>query len=135
MDSNHYADVLNKFLVLVSDALYRYAWTFQQDDALVYRYQINSEIFKSFGIKVVNWLAKSLHLNIIKILWGGPVREVYNNGRQFLDVPALQKAIIDAWNSVDLAYVKNLYRSIPSRLISVLQKRGEITSNQDELNR
>lgn len=46
---------------------------------------------------------------------------VYAGGRKFDNVTDLQEAIIEAWNGMDLAYLWSLYRSIPSKLGSMLE--------------
>lgn len=125
MDSNYYVNVLLRVLAPAPDALFEDAWTFQKDNSSVHRSQVSTNFFESSGIDVMSWLAKSPDLKIIEGLWVALVCKVYSNSRLFADIMALQEAIMDAWNDIDLAYTRNMCRSLPSRLVCVLQKRGK----------
>lgn len=54
-------------------------------------------------------------------------RDVYKNGQQFENVADLQDTITDAWNDIDLSYIRTHYRSIKSGLIPVVQNSAGLT--------
>jgi len=72
--------------------------------------------------------AKSPDLNIIENVWGYLARKVYHNARQFDCVADLKKAILESWNSIDDEYLRNLYDSVQSRLVEVLERKGSKTN-------
>lgn len=121
MNFDCYVDVLQNVFALVFDVLYVYAKTFQHDNASAHKFQVTMEFSESWGINVLNWSAKLSDLNIIENLWGALVREVYSNSCQFAYVLALQKSVTDSWIDIDVSYISNFYRSIPSLLVSFLQ--------------
>lgn len=61
-------------------------------------------------------------------MWGQLVRVVHCNGRQYYNVWDLQDASMDAWNSIDLRYIRKLYRSIFTHLVSMVENHDNTTS-------
>ena len=76
---------------------------------------------------VIDWPAKSLDLNIIENVWGKLARAVYADGKQYDNVADLEHAVVEAWDGLDLSYIRQLYKSLPNRLIAVLERKGRIT--------
>lgn len=54
-------------------------------------------------------------------------RAVYSEGKQYKNVHDLEEVIVAAWNNESWAYICTLYKSLPFRLISVIQRKGTIT--------
>lgn len=128
MDSEYYVNVLQTVLLPVCNKLLAEDWILQQDNAAVHTSQRTNDFLDVYDVDVLPWPAKSPDLNIIENVWGRMARDVYKNGRQFENVVDLQDAIMEAWNDIDLSYIRTLYRSIPSRLISVVQNAGGPTT-------
>lgn len=128
MDSNYYVEVLQSVLIPSADALLGDEWVFQQDNAAVHSSHVTREFLEANDVEVLDWPAKSPDLNIIENMWGQLVRVVYASGRQYNNVCDLQDAIMAAWNSIDIHYIRNLYRSIPTRLVSVVENHGKMTT-------
>lgn len=124
VDSKYYCDVLEDALLPQANELYQDWWTFVQDNASVHNSEYTRAWLDSNDVHVLPWPARSPDLNIIENVWGAMARHVYAHGRQFADVDGLTDAIQSAWNSIATTYVKNLYHSIPRRLISVIKKKG-----------
>lgn len=70
--------------------------------------------------------ARSPDLNPIENLWSKTAREGYRKGRQFSTGLDLEKAVIIAWNKLEITYLKKLVQSMPNRYFSVYQVRGKI---------
>lgn len=121
-------EVRQSALIFAADALLEDEWMFQQGVAAAPSVHITWEFFEASDMEVLDWLAKSLDLNIIENMWRQLVRVVYVNGRQYKNVCHLQDAIMTAWHSIDLHYIRNLYRSITTRLVSVVENHRKITS-------
>lgn len=77
---------------------------------------------------MLDWSARFLDLNIFKSFQEMLARKVYSNGRQYSDVFLIKDAIISAWNGMTTNFIRNLYSSVPSRLASVLEKKGKLTN-------
>jgi len=52
---------------------------------------------------------------------------VYAEGRYFESLSEIDEAIGEAWDAIDLEYLRSLYKSIPRRLVSVIEKKGATT--------
>lgn len=51
-------------------------------------------------------------------------RKVYEYGRQFDTVEELGEQILDAWESISVAYLQTLYEPLPRRFLSVIARKG-----------
>lgn len=89
---------------------------------------LNQSFLESNDVEELNWPAMSTDFDIIENVWRQFVRQVSTNRRQFSSVLDLQDAIMIAWNSIDEKYIRNLYCSNPTRLISIFECRGKTTN-------
>ena len=64
-------------------------------------------------------------LNPIKNVWSLLQKEVYKERKVFNNITDLQDVITAAWHALSLEIFQNLYNSIPSRIIKVLEEKGE----------
>ncbi len=51
-------------------------------------------------------------------------RIVYHDGRQYQNINDLKIAILLAWNQLSLDLLKQLVKSMPSRIFEVIRKNG-----------
>ena len=77
------------------------------------------------GITTMEWLPMSPDLNLIENIWSLMQSEVYKEKKVFKNTSELWDAIIAAWHTLPLETFQNLYNSIPSRIIKVLEEKGE----------
>ena len=56
----------------------------------------------------------------------GGFSHVYANARQFNTVNELREAITAAWERLTENQIENLYRSLLFRMISLLQRKGNV---------
>lgn len=124
MDSKYYCNVLEEGLLPAANEAFGDVWTLMHDGASVHRSKHTQDWLDSNDIHVLDWPAKSPDLNLIENCWGQLARSVYKDGRQFEDVDDLGDAVQQAWLNIDVQYIKKLYKSLPNRLISVVDKKG-----------
>ncbi len=73
----------------------------------------------------MEWPPMSPDLNLIENIWSLMQSEVYKEKKVFKNTSELWDAIIAAWHALPLETFQNLYNSIPSRIIKVLEEKGE----------
>ena len=64
-------------------------------------------------VYVLDWLAKSSDMNVIKNAWTWSARDVYQGHRQFDYVDDFKEALIDERDRMSQDYINNLINSIP----------------------
>ena len=99
-------------------------WKFQQNGASCYRSNYTRHWLSSKNVKLLDWPAKSLDLNIIENVWGLLARRVYAHGRQFDKLEDLADRVVDCWSSITEVCLVKLYESIPRPLFEVWEKKG-----------
>lgn len=100
---------------------------FQQDNASIYRSNYTRNCLYGHQVCTLPWTAKSPELNIIDNVWGLMIRKVYVNGNQLDSVEDLKESIVNIWLSQTAGYMQKLFRSIPRRLLSLMDTRGSAT--------
>lgn len=123
-NSNHYLQLLKDQKPKMSDKLQQQPFIFQQDNASIYTAKVIKDWFRNENMQVLDWPALSPDLNIIENAWGWLTRAVYGGGKQYSSSNELICAIHRHWNAMPMSVVKNLYKSMPKRLIEVIKKGG-----------
>lgn len=111
-----------------ADAVLGDKWIFQQDITAVQFSRITMEFLDENDVEVLDWSSKPPDLNIIENVWEQLASHLYASGRQYNNVFGLKNAIIYACDNIDLHYVYSLYWSIPTCLISAIEKHEKLTS-------
>lgn len=75
--------------------------------------------------RLMIWPPASPDLNPIEHLWSILKRELYANGRQFSSKKSLWEALLSATQKIDSRTINNLTSSVDSRLVKVLQNKGD----------
>ncbi len=75
----------------------------------------------------MDWPARSPDQNPIENLWAVLGRAEYNNGRQFDDIEELKEALVHEWDKINLLTLQNLVKSMPRRIVSLIEARGGCT--------
>ena len=86
----------------------------------------NKEFYEESKIQVIKWPAKSPDINIVEDVWKIISDRVYD-GPQFQNKSDLRAAIADAIlhiNKQDRGRIIELYKTIRSRLCTILEKKG-----------
>ncbi|CAH2092976.1 unnamed protein product [Euphydryas editha] len=127
INSKRYIEVINEQITSHATRIAGNNFIFQQDNASVHRAQVVKDYFAEKNIQILEWPAYSPDLNIIENCWGDLSRAVYRGSRQFITVEDLKKAIINEWQNMNQDIIKNLYDSLPNRMIEVISKSGGST--------
>lgn len=126
--SKDYLELLKTQKIKITEKLEQQSYIFQQDNAPIHTAKIIKQWFQLEKMNVLDWPALSPDLNIIENAWGWLSRNVYAGGRQYDSIEELIQAIKTQWKSIPTRIVKNLFNSMPNRLIEVLKKNGGATS-------
>lgn len=101
----------------------------QQDNCSVHVSKSTLKFFEENNIRTFKWPSKSPDLNIIENIWKTMSSIVYDEKCQYNTLDELWKAIDRATSEINvnrLEYVQSLFRSIPSRLVDVISRKGDI---------
>ena len=124
MDSVKYIKTLEPGLFpFVAEKRYN-QYTFQQDNAAIYTWNVTKNFFFNHGIMVLQWPSLRPDLNPMEKLWGMLVRMVYAGLKQCDDYSTLVNAIADAWDKISREQLRTLVDSMPSRMGAVLACNG-----------
>jgi hypothetical protein len=95
-----------------------------QDGARPHWSKLTSAFFKSSGIRTYPHPPCSPDLNPIENLWGIVSNKVYAGGKQYKAADELWAAVQKEWSKIPLSTLKNLAKSMPDRINSVLAHKG-----------
>ena len=128
-NAEKYTQTLESGLLLAAAEVFgeQQTWLFQEDNAPIHTVGITRECLSERSIRTLPWLARSPDLNIVENVWGLLARKVYANNRSFETISDLKQTIVTEWESISTDYLFKLYRSIPRRLLSVIDKKGDAT--------
>jgi hypothetical protein len=120
-----YVDMLeNDFFNVVEDHLpENFVW--MHDNAPPHVALRTKAYLERRGITTMEWPPMSPDLNPIENIWSLLQTEVYRGKKEFKNTTDLWNAIIAAWHALPLETFRNLYDSIPGRLIKVIEEKGE----------
>lgn len=100
----------------------------QQDNCSIHSSAETNAHLETLRIRLLNWPARSPDLNIIENVWSWMVEYVYNKKSQYSTKAELWEAIQEAVSHINLNMtqeIKNLYNSIPTRHIKVIEGKGD----------
>ncbi|CDF35348.1 unnamed protein product [Chondrus crispus] len=128
-NSGKYCETLDKALLPFAAEMYGEMenWVYQQDGASIHRSRFTRSWLNEKGVRTMDWPAKSPDLNIIENIWGIMARRVYLRQRQFDTIEQLKEVIEDVWAIISGELLQKLYRSIPRRMLAVLDGQGRAT--------
>ena len=95
-----------------------------QDNAPIHKSKSSIRWFNHREIDLLTWPPQSPDLNLIENVWGILARMVYEGGCQFYSKAELKKAILSAWNRIEMKYLQNLVSSMPNRIFNVIRLNG-----------
>jgi hypothetical protein len=101
---------------------------FQQDNAPVHVAASSLEFFKKKEVPLLQWPPYSPDLNIIENLWGIVSRKVYEDGKEYTSADELWESVCRHFMEIPDDIILNLYKSVPRRLINVVELGGKRTT-------
>jgi len=125
-NSEAYMHMLKTSVVPILKLNFGEDFWFQEDNAPVHKSAKVRKFMRDSSIKVLDWPARSPDLNIVEDIWKIISDQVYD-GPQFININTLSekvKYVINDINRSQRQKVLDLYKSIRSRLCTVLFKRG-----------
>lgn len=125
IDSSTYCDMLESCFLNNAQVDLPVDFIFQQDNAPPHSSHQTREFLESRKIEVLQWPPQSPDLSPIENLWGILSEKVYKEGKVYNTKDDLWAAVQTAWDEVPVEIFKNLYKSIPNRLIKVLESGGK----------
>ena len=97
---------------------------FQQDNARPHTAKATKEWFIANEISVIDWPAYSPDLNIIENVWGILTERIYKGRDKFSNLGELKSQILSEWQKLSIDDISNLYKSLPKKLLNVIEKKG-----------
>ncbi|KAA8499908.1 Transposable element Tc3 transposase [Porphyridium purpureum] len=120
-----YLKMLDKSRVIVKvEEKLGYFKCIQGGDAC-YRAKITMDWLQRNNVEVLDWPALSPDLNPIENVWGHLTHQVYGGCKQYSNAKELREAIEDAWEKMGDYYVRDLYDSMPKKIIKVALAQGK----------
>lgn len=74
----------------------------------------------------IQWPAKFPDSNIIENIWGFLARRVYERGKKYTELDDLEEFGRDNWGIMDNLYFQSMYMSVSRRLMSVIDRLGDL---------
>ncbi len=127
MNSKDYQNVLENNLLPYMRRFPSIRFIYQQDNARIHVSTDTEGWLKKKKVSTLDWPARSSDLNPMENLWGILVRDVYADCRQYGNVNQLKEAIQRAWDRVPLDQLSRLVKSMPNRMIQVIERHGKVT--------
>lgn len=97
------------------------------DGASPYSVNATKKWLSDNDVNVLGWPARSPALKIIQNPWAWLAKHVYEDQRQYNSAEELTDVIHQVWLELADVYVKNLFKSIPDRLVAVIETKGAMT--------
>ena len=114
--------MLYEFLLPYRDEFYPQGIVFQQDNAPAHTANFTGEFFMEEEVTDMWWPATLPEMNVIENAWGMLSRNLYRSGPEFDTVDDLREALFYEWDKLDLAYIRNLIRLMPDRVVELRKK-------------
>lgn len=127
IDSKAYQEMLVKNLLPYLRKFRSAKLLYQQDNAPVHVSASTLAWFEANKVNLLDWPPCSPDINVIENVWSLIVRRVYANSKQYRAVDELKKAIVRAWEEIDLKVLGELVNSVPKRLIQTIERHGKMT--------
>jgi len=125
LDAEGYLNIFRHRLRWHFPGLYKGELLFQDDNAPPHTADIVNEWFQKYNTQRIDWPSKSPDLNIIENIWGKIKYEI--RGQIFNTIDDLWDEINYQWSSISNELIRQLYRSLPTRMIAVIEAEGGVT--------
>ena len=128
MNSVMYQQLLANNLIPNVNRISGRGWIFQQDGASCHRSHSTMNWLREQNIDTIEWPPYSPDMNITENLWGIMARQVYPDGKQYINVQELETACQLVWSQINQEYINMLFESMPRRVQELEMSRGGHTT-------
>lgn len=130
--SSDYIYTVSEYLLPFAHRHHGVDYLYQQDNAPIHASRETTEFlesetkeyFEGEHVRVMEWPARSPDLNPIENVWSILAGVVYANGHQYNTVGELEQAIRGAWDGLSMDTLRTLVRSMPTRCLEVVERKG-----------
>ena len=125
VNSKYYQEILQQNLKESVEIIYGvqdHPFIFQQDNAPCHTAIATKNYLNRMGIMLLPWPSQSPDLNIIEKIW--QYMKIALNNDPPKNKQQLIEKIFQIWRKVPKKFIRNLYASIPRRLLAVKKSRG-----------
>lgn len=119
---DEYLDLFRFRLRRYYPGLYDRSLIFQDDNATSHTADVVEEWFQRYGIRRLNWPARSPDMNIIEDVWNKMKYEM--RGEIFTSQNELWKEIQAQWSNLSIDFINDLYASLPERIQALREAGG-----------
>lgn len=127
INATYYQDMLDKVVFDDNRGDLPENFVFQQDNAPAHVAATTRTFFDQRSIPVLDWPPYSPDLNIIENIWGIISKKVYEGGKSYNTCDELWESVSNHFLSISDEVIQNLFRSIPARLVRVIELGGKRT--------
>ena len=127
MNSVRYINLIKEEINNHAERISEPDYIFQQDNKPVHTSRLVQSYFNENNIYILPCPAHSPDLNIIENCWPELVYGRYANGKQYQHVQELKNAIVREWDTLSQNYIQKPYKSIPNRILEVIENKGGCT--------
>ena len=130
MQATDYIEILDENLLETLEDYHMTSQTciFQQDKDAKHIAHITSKWLLESGFITLPWPSQSPDLNIIEHLWDHVKQKIRAHSPQPQNVDQLWEIVQQEWYSIDVEFIRRLYRSLPKRVAEVKKAQGGNTS-------
>jgi hypothetical protein len=119
-----YRDEIIAPIVLPFLRRHRFSHVFQQDNARCHVSRVSMDFLNEYHIRTIPWPALSPDLSPFEHLWNELGRRVRNGLNPPETLDELRRVLIQEWNNIPLAVIRNLIGSMRRRCQAVINARG-----------
>ena len=126
-NSSKYIEIIKNKAIPIIKLNYQDKVIFQQDNCPIHVSRQSKAFFAKSDLSVLEWPPYSPDISIIENIWPILSNYIYkgNDIKNLSQLKSLVKCAFENFNETGKVMTRNLYNSIPSRLVSVICKRGD----------
>ena len=106
-------------------------WIYQEDNCPVHVSRQTIHWKTENNIETLPWPSQSPDINIIENVWRTIKVQLGKRLGEIQSQKDLINVVLDIWGSLDQAYIRGLYNTIPSRLQAVLKAKGQSPNTEN----